>query len=191
MKRVFLVLLLAVSAICSKAQYSDFTEERIGTLKLSTGYTVEFPGMGGYSVIGEYSHSLGNSFEIAVGAKRMLLSGYPRTASVKEFTKVTTMDAGVNFLPLQSGPHVLRAGISFSVTYYQVRRSYPVIVNHGAEQETTWPSIDEKGQSKGFNIMGEYEYRIPESAISLGLRAGLYKAYERVKYIGPFVAVRL
>ena len=191
MKRVILVFLLAITATYTHAQYSDDNAEKFGTLKFSGGYTNDFPGLGGYSLIGEYSHTLCNRLEGSFGVKRIMLSGYPRTESVNEYTKATTIDFGMYFLPLESGNHVIRAGISYSFTFVQVRRSFPLVVNNGTDKTTEWPVVDDKQRLHGFNYIGEYEYRFPELPVSLGLRVASYKAYDRVKYIGPFVAVRL
>lgn len=95
------------------------------------------------------------------------------------------------FLPLESENHVIRVGLSYSFTFVKTRRSFPLMVTHGADQTTEWQVVDGKYNLRGINLIGEYEYRFTESAFSIGIRAAIYKAYDKTHYIGPFVAVRL
>ena len=191
MKRVLLGFLACSAFLSAKTQYQTYYGDNAGTLKISAGFTQDFPGLNGYSVLGEYSHSLTERLEGAFAIKRIQLSGYPRTGEVNEYTKATTIDFAVYVLPVKSDKHILRAGIGYTFTFYDIRRSYPVIHTTGTEKNTTWQIQGGKGREKGFNLVSEYEYLFPESTMSVGLRAALYKAYDGVFYLGPFAAVRL
>lgn len=92
MKRVLLVFLLASAATISQAQYGDDYTEQLGTFKFSAGYAKDFPGLGGYTIIGEYSRTLYSRLEGFIAVKGISLSGYPRTESVNEYTKGGTID---------------------------------------------------------------------------------------------------
>lgn len=184
--RKLLAILLFVTCIQGQAQ-DDFSNN---TLKIGGGYTKDFPGLSGYALTGEYAHSLSDNLEGGFGIKRINMSGNPRTSAVKEFTKATTLDFNIYFLPLPSETSVLKIGIGYSFSFYKIRRSYPVIETHGTEKTTSWPVKDTKGRSSAIIFSGEYEYII-SSNLSFGLKASLCKAYDRVFYIGPFVGIRL
>jgi hypothetical protein len=190
MKRVLLALFLCCS-LFTHAQYSSDYTENFGTVRLGAGYTRDFPGLNGYSVIGEYSHSLNDKLDGSFGVKRVQLSGYPRTKTVNEYTKATTVDFGVYYKALETDVQQIRIVVSYSFSFYKIRRSYPVTQTNGTDKTVTWPIQDSQGRVQGFNLVGEYEYFFPNSNLSVGLRAGLYKAYDRVTYIGPFMGVRL
>jgi hypothetical protein len=183
------VLFLLLAAICCEAAQSQFSESS-STIKLGGGYSKDFPGLSGYAVHGEYTYSLHERLEGGFGIKRINLSGYPRTSSVNEYTKATTLDFNIYFLPLTNETSVLRIGAGYSFSFYKTRRSYPVIETHGTEKITNWPTQDVSGRGSGVILTGEYEY-IFSSQFSMGLKASLCKAYDRVYYIGPFVGIKL
>jgi hypothetical protein len=185
MKRVLLAVLF-FAALSANAQ---FTESR-GTIKLGTGYVQDFPGLGGYGITGEFSMEMLDRFEGGIGIKRLSMQGFPRTQTVKEYTRATTVDFNLYYLPLRTEAHIVRLGAGYSFSFYQTRRSYPVTVTNGAEKETQWPMQDAKSRTSGLTLLGEYEYLFANSNVSLGARAALYKAYDRVMYVGPFVGVR-
>jgi len=176
--------------ICCKIQAQDYTSGNFGSLKVGGGYAKDFPGLNGYAMIVEYAHSLNNVLEGGFSVKRINLNGYPRTSTVNEYTKATTLDFNVYFLPLMNETNVLRIGAGYSFSFFKTRRSYPLIETHGTEKTTSWPIQDAAGRATGLIISGEYEY-IFSSNISLGIKASLCKAYDRVFYIGPFIGVRL
>ena len=127
----------------------------------------------------------------AIGVKLVNLNGFPRTPQVKEFTRATTLDFNVYFVPFATEVSELRIGAGYSFSFYNTRRSYPVITNHGGERETTWPVQDKKGRVSGMSLTGEYEYFLPETNFSVGCRASLFKAYDGVTFLGVFAGVRL
>ena len=122
--------------------------------------------------------------------KRVNVQGHPRTAQIAEFTKATTLDFSLYFLPLRQDNHIVRVGGGYSFSFYHIRRTYPVIEQGSAGSETKWNIKEDKGRISGFNLAAEYEYLIPSTVLSLGLRASMFKAYSRVIYAGPFAALR-
>lgn len=187
---IFLPFLLAIS-LCSRAQYSDSYQDNTGNLKIGAGFTHDFPGLNGYTVRGEFSKAFNQYLEGAFALQRVSLNGHPRTTSVKEYTKATTLEMAVNLLPVNTAEHVIRVGVGYSFSFYNIRRSYPVIHGEGEDKNTVWPVQDKKGRISGMTFSGEYEYFLPESNISLGVRASLFKGYDQVTYIGPFIGFRL
>ncbi len=185
MKRVLFVLLSFIASY-SQAQYS----EQSISLKLGAGYVQDFPGLGGYGITGELNVPMTERLEAAIGVKRMSMQGYPRSKDAQEYTRATTIDFNIFFLPVNTDAHIVRLGGGYAFSFYNIRRSFPVTITNGTEKQTTWPVQDNKGRASGFSLIGEYEYLLENSNISLGLRAALYKAYDRVSYIGPFVGLR-
>ena len=185
MKRV-LFFLFSFIASYSQAQYSEHSI----SLKLGAGYVQDFPGLGGYGIIGELSVPMNDRLEAAIGAKRMSMQGYPRSKQVQEYTRATTIDFNIFFLPLNTGSHIIRLGGGYAFSFYNTRRTYPVINTSGPEKQTSWPVQDNKSRTSGLSVIGEYEYLLENSNISLGARVAWYKAYDRVSYIGPFVGLR-
>lgn len=186
MKRVLSVIFL-LAALCSQAQFNESTV----TVKLGAGYAQDFPGLGGYGIVGEVSMPMSDRLEGAIGMKRMNMQGYPRTASVKEFTSATSIDFNIYFLPLNTESSKIRMGAGYAFSFFKTRRSYPVTTGNGSEKLTTWPVQDQKGKSSGLSLIGEYEFTPEGSNISFGVRAAWYKAYDRVTYVGPFAAIRI
>lgn len=160
------------------------------TIKLGGGFAKDFPGLTGYALTGEYAHTLAEKLEGGFGIKRLNMSGYPRTATVLEFTKATTLDFNINFLPITNETSSFKIGIGYTFSFYKTRRSYPVIETHGTEKTTLWPLQDAKGRQSGITVSGEYEY-VLSSNLTMGIKASLCKAYDRVFYIGPFLGMRL
>lgn len=187
MKRLFVTLLIV---ICCQVQAQDYFSGEYGILKIGGGYATDFPGLNGYGIIGEYTHSLSERFEGGFGIKRLNMNGYPRTSTVKEYTKATTLDFNIYFLPVANEKNILRIGAGYSFSFFKTRRSYPIIETHGIERITSWPIQDAKGRSSGVTLTGEYEH-IFAANFSIGLKASLCKAYNRDFYIGPYIGVRL
>jgi len=188
MKRVLILALLA-TAIQVKAQ-SYFETENIGTFKIGAGYTHDFPGLNGYTIAGEFSKNLSDRLQAGFGFKFINLNGYPRTEQVKEYTKAKTIDFNLFYIPFQTETQQFKIGLGYSFSIYTARRSYPL--THTPDIPTTeWPIQDLKGRTSGASVLAEYEYTPYESMFTYGVRAALYKAYDGVTYIGPFVGVRL
>src|ERR1700691_2098614 len=106
MKRL-IVLLLTLSMGRLQAQFSENTS----TFKAGLGYTHDFPGLNGYTVAGEYIFPLVVNFQGAIGAKRAELDGYPRTNAVQEYTRATSLDFNLYWLPFRSESEILRIGL--------------------------------------------------------------------------------
>ncbi|MBL7736330.1 MAG: hypothetical protein JNL51_12790 [Chitinophagaceae bacterium] len=190
MKRIFVFLPLFF-VLFSRAQFSNEFNEGLGTLRIGAGYTHDFPGLNGYSIRGEFSRSLNDYLDGAVSLQRVDLAGVPRTPLVKEYTRATTLDMSIYFLPVKNDVHVVRLGLGYSFSFYNIRRSYPVTHGEGADKSMSWPIQDAKGRTTGINVAGEYAFYLPNSGLSLGVRAAIFKAYDQVSYIGPFVGLAL
>ena len=189
MKRV-LTILFSLVVISSQAQFNNNFTDNFGNVKLGAGYMQDFPGLGGYGILGEFSVNMSDRLEGAIGIKRMSMQGYPRTNTVQEYTRASTIDFNIFFLPVCTDAHIIRIGAGYSFSSYSIRRSYPLTTTTGIEKQTTWPVQDKKSRSSGVSVITEYEYLIANSKISIGVRAALYKAYDRVSYVGPFVGLR-
>ncbi|MBC7848077.1 MAG: hypothetical protein H7Y31_00005 [Chitinophagaceae bacterium] len=186
MKRVFIFLLCTIS-ISANAQFSTNSS----SINLAAGWVQDFPGLSGIGLTGEYRMSIADGWEGGVGAKRLIMKGFPRTASAEEYTKSTTIDFNLYYLPLNTESNIVRVGAGYAFSFYQIRRSFPVTATIAGEKQTSWPVQDNKGRTSGMSVMGEYEHLFYNSNLSLGVRAAWYKAYDRVIYVGPFVNVRL
>ncbi len=104
MKKLLVILLIIM---CCQAHAQNFFSGSYGNLKLGGGYTKDFPGLSGYAILAEYTHSLNEKLEGGFGIKRLHMSGYPRTSTVNEYTKATTLDLNVYFIPLVNETNVL------------------------------------------------------------------------------------
>ncbi len=184
MKRVLLAILLFCSVFANSQSYSFI--DRIGSVKIGAGYAQDFPGVAGHGISGEITFQMAERFEGGIGFKRLSMQGFPRTATVKEFTKANTVDFNIYYLPVITENSILRVGLGYALSSYKIRRSYPV-VNTGGIDKLTYPTKEEKGRTKGGSVMIEYEYFLANSNFSLGARAAWFKAYDRALYIGPFV----
>jgi hypothetical protein len=185
MKNLCLVFCLLATAVAQAQDYSEYNN----SIKLGGGYTHDFPGLNGYTVFAEASRYMSDKLKGAVGLRSSNLQGYPRTQQVQEYTKSTGIDFTLYFVPVTNDVHELRIGAGYSFSFYKIRRSYPVIADHGGSAITNWPVQDSKGRSSGLNVVGEYEYFIPGTNFSAGLRASVFKAYDKVGFVGVFGAM--
>ena len=188
MKSSIILLTLLFTVVFANAQYSDQLVS--GTFKAGAGYAKDFPGLYGSAIQVEYTKGLNNFLEAGIGAKFSSMSGYPRTTSVKEFTKAYSLYFNFFILPLNTERQKLRIGGGYSFSFYNIRRTYPVYESGVMEKIPTWPSHDAKGRVGGLTAIAEYQYSISNN-YSLGMRASVYKAYDQVLYVGPFVAINL
>lgn len=188
MKRVLISFFsLLFIAFGSQAQETDF-----GTLRFKAGggYAHDFPGLNGWTAYGEGSFTVMPRMEGAIALKRAALSGFPRTRTVREYTNATTIDFTLYYLPVETETQLIRVGLGYTLSAFNIRRSFPIISGTGPDKATNWPVQDLKSRTHGVNLVAEYEYMIPETPLSLGLRASLFKAYDRVSYVGSFIGVR-
>jgi hypothetical protein len=183
MKNVFLILCLLAGTAVHAQEYDN-------AVKIGAGYAHDFPGLNGVSVFGEVSRYMSERFKGGVGVKFSNLQGNPRTSEVQEYTKAASIDFNLYFIPLSSEAHEVRVGAGYSFSFYNIRRSYPLITNHGPETVTTWPVRDQKSRTSGVSLIGEYEYFIPGTNFSAGARTSLFKAYDHVAFAGVFAGVR-
>ncbi|MDP4147924.1 MAG: hypothetical protein Q8943_00805 [Bacteroidota bacterium] len=187
MNRKFLFILMAVAAYRNSAAQTNGSS---GIWKAGVGYTYNYPGMTGYSFAGEYIIPLTEQFEGSIGAKYIDLNGHPRTPSVGEYVRAKTLDFNAYWLPLRSDAQLFRIGLGYSFSFYNTKAAYPLTIQTDGKQTTQWPTLQEKGTTTGINLIAEYEYIIPNSCVSIGLRAALYKASDRTYFIGPLVGYR-
>jgi len=183
-RSIILILLICFSVV-SPAQ-DDRPAIRIGA-----GYVRDFPGLDGLGMFAEYAHPMNDKLQAAFGLKWNNLQGYPRTKDVKEYTKAIAMDFNIYSIPFVDPEHQVRLGFGYSFSFYNIRRTYPDIVNEGGTVETRWPIQDSKGRVSGFNLIGEYEYRFPNSNFSIGARASLYKSFDYVFLAGGVIGIRI
>jgi hypothetical protein len=186
MKRIA-ILLLAFGISSLHAQYS----ESPGTIKASTGYTHDFPGLNGYTVMAEYTFLLAGPIDGGIGVKHADMTGFPRTNLVQEYTHANSLDFNLYWRPLETETQAFRIGLGYSFSFYQIKRAYPVITGTGDGKSTSWPSRITGGRTTGINLIAEYEYKFSNMPISLGVRGALYKAYDRTYFIGPVIGYRL
>jgi hypothetical protein len=182
----FIVLLLLLWVVKANAQFDD---QPPGSIRIGAGYTHDFPGLNGYTVTGEYLQPLTDCLQGSLGIKYASMIGYPRTQDVQEFTKATSLDFNLFYLPVHTEAHTVRIGLGYSFSFYNIKRAYPLASTDG--KITSWPSQEQQGRTSGINLVTEYEYKIPNSSLSVGVRGALYKAYERTYYIGPIVGFQL
>jgi hypothetical protein len=192
MKRIFFLLFTAI-AFTAQAQTS-FSENSMGAIKSGAGYVHDFPGLNGAGAFVEYSFPLNEWLQGGVGIKRIQTAGYPRTQTVKEYTKATTLDFNLLFVPFHTENSAFRIGAGYSFSFYNIRRSFAVYGVHTESPSTSGPSSwlvqDGKGRVNGPSLMAEYEYYF-ENRFSMGARIMLGKAYiNNVVLGGPFVSVR-
>jgi hypothetical protein len=168
-----------------------FAQDEIhGMLKAAVGYTSDFPGLNGYTVAGEYVLPVASHWDASLGAKYADMTGHPRTPSVDEFTRAKSLDFNFYWVPLRSDAQVVRIGLGYSFSFYTIQRAYPVYSQSDGKTSVSWPSQQATGRANGINFIVEYEYLLPSSPFSFGIRGALYKAYDRTWFIGPTVGYR-
>lgn len=189
MKQFVLPLVMLLSVHC-QAQWNE--PDQTFTLKTGAGYSVDFPGLTGVTGFAEASKRISRHIEVAAGFRLMRMKGFPRTSEVEEFTRATSVDFTLFGIPLSGEQHALKLGLGYSFAFYNKRNAYPKISTlPGHAGETEWVVQEDKGRNSNFNLIGEYEYRMPNSSLSLGLRAALYNAKDISYYVGPWVGIRL
>lgn len=185
--RTTVILLLAVLLCTFTAQSQISKEESRGSFKLGVGYVHDFPGLNGYGIVGEYALPLNQWLQGGIGLKRISTSGHPRTAAITEFTKATTVDFNLMFIPVGTEYFDLKIGAGYSFSFFRNMRSYPVY--DAASKQMNYVAQAGQGKTSGMSLSGEFEYYF-EGNLSAGARVSLTKAYTHVIMGGPFVAVR-
>lgn len=176
-------------AIAASAQVSD-NPATAPALKFGASYVHDFPGLDGFGLHAEYGFPITSWAQLETGVKRIQASGYPRTATVNEYTRSTTFDFNVLFVPFSNEKNAFKIGGGYSFVFYNLRRSYPVYAA-GAKEDPSWQVQDSKSMANGCSLIGEYEYFLSDN-ISAGARASLAKAYSRHVWMGgPFIAIKL
>ena len=156
------------------------------TLKLATGYALEYPGLGGYSIGLEYDVPVLNALKFGLGTRILQLSGYPRTSQINEYTKAETIDFDFYWLPLESEAHSITLGLTYSFCFYNIKRAFP-IADEDIAKPLDWAGQESSGRTSGFSISGEYAYHFRHSPLCAGLRIGIYKGYAYSYFVGPVI----
>ena len=188
--KTILFLMMMTLAVVAKAQYAD-DDMSTSSLRAGVAYTRDFPGVTGPAVFAQYSFPLNEWLQGGVGVKHIHAAGYPRTTAVREYTKANTLDFELLFVPVHTEHAALRVGLTYTFSFYDIRRSYPLYTSHDGQAATiSYPVADSKGRVHGTGITAEYEHSFG-SSISGGLKVQVTKAYDGVVMAGPFVAIHL
>lgn len=181
--------MLTAAVITAHAQ----DENSSGRVRAGIAYVHDFPGLNGAGAYAEYSFPLNDFIQGGAGIRRVQTAGYPRTASVREYTRATSLDVNLLFALFRTENAAFRIGAGYSFSFYNIRRSYPVYTTHADTQAadiTSWPQKDTRGRTSGVSITAEYEYYF-SNGFSAGAKISLCKAYGSVVMGGPFVGIRL
>jgi hypothetical protein len=184
MKQVLSVLFVLL-VHTAMAQYG---ERSANTFTLGAGYTTDYPGLRGYTILGEVSRELTQRFEVAVGVKLINATGSPRTPAIPEFTRAKTIDFNAYYLPVNTETSRVKVGLGYAFSFYHYRKAFPVI--NEVTKETEWTPSESKGRRKSLSLIGQYEYLFPNSNFSVGARAAIYVAQDILYFAGPTVAMR-
>ncbi|MEO6315499.1 MAG: hypothetical protein ABIU63_15820 [Chitinophagaceae bacterium] len=190
MRQFFFLLLMAIT-FTVRAQYGG-DENFSSRIRAGVSYVHDFPGLNGLGAYAEFSFPLNEWIQGGVGIRRIETTGYPRTQTVREYTKATALDFNLLFVPVHTENAAFRIGAGYSFSFYTIRRSYPVYAAHSdpvASPEISWPQTDAKGRARGISLTAEYEYKLSDN-FSAGAKISLCKAYGSVIMGGPFVAVK-
>jgi hypothetical protein len=175
MKNLITSLLLLFSA-------SAFSQHPLNSIQAGAGYTRDFPGLNGYTIRVQFAHQPMERLQVGVGVQSVDASGFPRTKSVKEFTRARTLDLFANYSLISSESHYVRVGAGYAFSYYNIRRAYPVV----GPTEYQWPSQDVKGSTSGLIFSAEYEHILPGELFGIGGRISSFKAFDHLFVIGVF-----
>jgi hypothetical protein len=180
--RIRMVVVLLMMVLGAQAQLNS------ASLKLGVGYGRDFPGVSGPGAQAILQLPVSRRIEAGLGLKHVSMSGYPRTPETKEFTKATALDFELYFLPLVSEQHVIRIGLGYSFSFYNMKRLYPELDKNGVL--IAWGQQAQKGTSKGMTVAAEYAYQLREG-LALGVRGSIFQAYDGAIYVGPFISLGL
>jgi hypothetical protein len=177
------LIFLSISSIAQRDLLS-------GNLKMGAGYAKDFPGVTGPAIFADYSMPMNEHFEAGFGIKHANMQGYPRTKTTKEFTKVTTLDFNFYALPLNTENSTIRLGVGYSFAFYNIQRTYPVYSTDPAKS-VIWPTQQVKSRASGFIASFDYQYHIPNTSYSAGVRVATFKAFDQAVMVGPYFGIDL
>lgn len=183
--KVFLLALL----LCTCGA-GGFAQNSIGSTRAGVSYAHDFPGLNGYSIHGEFLKPFNDKIEFGMGLRYSSMIGNPRTPNAEEYTKSTNLDFHLYFLPVNTEQHAIRIGAGYSFAFYAMQRAYPQFL-HNSEGTASWITTSDKGKNKWFSIVSEYEYKIPNTNLSTGIRGSFFKAYDGISTLGIFGAMQL
>jgi hypothetical protein len=188
MKRLIICTSLIISIFRCHAQVNHY-EACSGAIKTGIAYVKDFPGMKGGAVYVEYIAPINTWLQASVGVKRIQNIGYPRTTTIEEFTRATTLDATLFLIPVNTEKSALKIGLGYSSALYSIRRAYPTYTKTATTTIINWETISSKGRSNGLTLAAEYEY-FTDGPLSLGARMQYANAYQYVLMTGAFAAFR-
>jgi hypothetical protein len=191
MRRLFPAIVILFFTISVKAQFNPY-EGYKGAVKAGVSYVHDFPGMSGAAVYAEYVAPFNEWLQGSAGIKRIQTGGSPRTGTIPEFTRATTIDFNLFVIPFRTESTHLKVGLGYSSSMYRIQRAYPEYEKNtlpGTHLEPVWRQTNLKGRSNGMSITGEYEYFFSGN-LSIGARIQYTKGYQYVIAGGPFAAVR-
>ncbi len=145
--------------------------------------------MTGVAGFARYNVAVNDWLQAVAGLKRIEASGHPRTASVTEFTKATTIDVALLAVPFATDHAALRIGLGYTFSFYHTRRTYPDYGHNNQEAVVNWPVVDSRGRAHGTTLEAEYDYYFSD-IFSAGFRVSVCKAYDGIIMAGPFAGIR-
>ncbi len=192
MRRLSAFFALVFFANNINAQFNHYDGYK-GAVKSGFSYVHDFPGVKGAAVYVEYVAPFNEWLEGSFGIKRLQTSGFPRTASIREFTRATTIDFNLLVVPFSTETTALKLGLGYTCSMYHARRAssqYDKNIPATIHSEPVWETTDLKGRSKGMTLTAEYEYFLSNN-LSFGAKIQYTKGYQYVITGGPFAAIRL
>lgn len=191
MRRLSAIIALVIFTHISKAQVNHYDGYK-GSVKSGLSYVHDFPGVKGAAVYVEYVTPFNEWLEGSFGVKRLQTSGFPRTSSIREFTRATTIDFNLLVVPFSSETTALKIGLGYTCSMYHARRAssqYDKNIPATTHSEPVWQTSDLKGSSRGMTLTAEYEYFLSGN-LSFGAKIQYTKGYQYVITGGPFAAIR-
>ncbi|MFT3933195.1 MAG: hypothetical protein QM726_06240 [Chitinophagaceae bacterium] len=189
MKQFLILLLLATTCACH-AQIITGDENFPGRLRVGAAYVHDFPGVNGPGIYADYHFPLNEWIQAGVGIRHIETSGYPRSQSIKEYTKASALDLSALFVPFHTENMAFRVGLVYSFTMYNAKRGYAVYTNHDNQPaDVSYQANESKGKARGMGLTAEYEYNLNER-FAAGAKISYCQAYTDVLMAGPFVAIK-
>jgi hypothetical protein len=192
MRRLLSFTIFLLSFIATYAQVNHY-EGYKGAVKTGLSYVHDFPGVKGAALYVEAVVPINHWLQGSIGVKRIQTGGTPRTTSITEFTRATTIDLNVFVIPFSNETANFKLGLGCTSSMYHVQRAaalYDKNAPQGLHSDPIWQKTNFSGRSNGMTLTGEYEYFF-SSNISLGARIQYTKGYQYVICGGPFAAFRL
>jgi hypothetical protein len=160
-------------------------------IQFGTGYVHDIKSINGWGTFINCRLPLNDFLAAGIGIRTLRAAGHPNTQYISEHTNATALDFSLMYMPLHTERVVIRMGLLYSFSRYNIARSYPVYNDHTSPaNQPNWLPLNEKGFARGMGLMGAMEYFFGEK-LSAGLRLSYCQAYTEVFMVGPFVAIPL